>query len=155
MAAGDNVTTFNPFVVLVGKTIESVFLVSDDVLLFFLAGGEQEFFSAETGCGTCAQAHFSNPDDFGLDQIIGRPILRSIARTGEQKENGSWDTISFVFYELSTDHGSATIEMRTSSDGSYDGYALRMTPEQRERLLDDRAQVRLLAGEMLKHTEGA
>ena len=109
---------------LVGNTIESVEISDDRTEVYFGINGRIPMrFIAD---GDCCSASWI--EDFDYEGIVGGTVVRvdvKFIEHGDLIETAYPDfqqdeDMSF-FYEIITDRGSATLEMRNSSNGYYGG----------------------------------
>lgn len=115
----------NNFDYLIGKKIVCSPILSDDKqTITFKTENSTIFLKAYGDC--CSESWIEHFDHIPADAIIVNLIEKDV--TGLQKEGYDEETNSFhyrlqqYFYEIVTDKGSFTIEMRNSSNGYYGGY---------------------------------
>ena len=110
---------------LVGKTIAGVRISADrNKVMFDVHGGPPVTFVAKGDC--CSESWI---EDFDHETVIGGTVLRVEEKTvghdglvSTKYPDNQQEVDKQNFYEIITDKGSATLEMRNSSNGYYGGW---------------------------------
>lgn len=116
---------YERFDCLIGKKlIEPSSLSDDKEVMAFKAGESTVLFKAEGNC--CSYSWVEHFDVVPAGETITGVVAKEVTELqpeGYNKETNSYDEcIQQYFYEIKTDKGSYTIEMRNESNGYYGGY---------------------------------
>ncbi|AJI08562.1 hypothetical protein AK40_6171 (plasmid) [Bacillus cereus 03BB108] len=109
-------------VLLVGKTIEKVFIGEDNWSLRFITDNGVIEWNTENDC--CNEVWFEHMDD--LEALVGATVIEVEGdRWGEwediSEEDESDEVLEQAFWKIKTNKGVCTIEVRNSHNGYYGG----------------------------------
>ncbi|PEO25837.1 DUF7448 domain-containing protein [Bacillus wiedmannii] len=126
------------FTLLVGKTIEKVFVGNDKWSLRFVTNDGVVEWDTENDC--CNEVWFEHLDD--LDALTGATVFEV-----EDDGSGDWEDISEedeygdvlerAFWKIKTNQGVCTIEVRNSHNGYYGGRVNETSSEHEREFFED------------------
>lgn len=107
---------------LVGKKIRSILIDNSKEQLLIIAYDQESTeimkFDAVGDC--CSSSWFEHISDPILEAVVTHIEMKNLKDDTEEDGN----TFRFYFYEVMTEKGSFTIEMRNQSNGYYGGWIL-------------------------------
>ncbi len=104
---------------LVGKNIVSIHLNSASDIVYF-TDSEGKIYSYEARGDCCSTAYIEHINNVEFALGIVRSINRAVVNINSDED--SCDCLDAYYYNISTDKGTATLEMRLSHNGYYGGW---------------------------------
>lgn len=103
---------------IIGKTFMTVTLDDSKDIITFVTGNSSDNIRFEAIGDCCSSSWIEHMDDVPTDFTVTNVIEKDTDR----EDDAEGDCLQKYFYEVVTDKGSFTIEMRNSSNGYYGGY---------------------------------
>lgn len=104
---------------LIGKTIFSISVGPEkEWIEFIITDGEKFHYDAFGDC--CSSSWIESIED--IDNLIGETVISVDAKHIRRGEEGTYECLEVMNYDINTSKGACTIDFRNASNGYYGGY---------------------------------